>query len=209
MLQTPISSDCLLSQSARWSNLFMLPMWTVQSIIWNLCPINTKHLDILKHLDDWLHFSLRFQMFSCHVDTVYCSWKWNLGINFNTRSFLKKLWFTICFLWLNFNLCMFLALAKHWQTKARLCVNTNNFLNILSGKKILFPEKIFIKQTMLSVYVLATYILPHQELAQSIANNTVGTQHLPQKKKLSNGYNMTTTSDRKDIQDFQAYGKMS
>ena len=34
---------------------------------------------------------------------------------------------------------------------------------------------------MLSVYVLATYILPNRELAQNIANNTVGIQHLPQK----------------------------
>ena len=61
---------------------------------------------------------------------------------------------------------------------------------------------------MFSVYILATYILPHRELAKNIANNTVGI-HLPQKKKKYNGYNMTTTSDRKDIQDFQVYGKMS
>ena len=36
---------------------------------------------------------------------------------------------------------------------------------------------------MFSVYILATYILPHRELAKNIANNTVGI-HLPQKKKI-------------------------
>lgn len=37
---------------------------------------------------------------------------------------------------------------------------------------------------MFSVYILATYILPHRELAQNIANTTVGIQHLPHTQKI-------------------------
>lgn len=78
------------------------------------------------------------------------------------------------FLVTQFQLCMFLALAKHWQTKARIMHgNTNNFLNILSGKKIYFLRKIFIKQTMLSVYVLASIYIATSRACLGDSNNTV------------------------------------
>lgn len=35
---------------------------------------------------------------------------------------------------------------------------------------------------MLSIYVFATCILPHRDLAKNIENNTVGIQHLLQKR---------------------------
>lgn len=52
---------------------------------------------------------------------------------------------------------------------------------------MLFSEKIFIKQTMLSVHVLAAYILPHTGLAQNIAKNIVRTEHLLQRREHPTG----------------------
>lgn len=61
---------------------------------------------------------------------------------------------------------------------------------------------------MLSIYVFATCILPHRDLAKHIENNTVGIQHLLQKRN----HLMDTTwlqFQTEDLQYVQVYGKMS